>query len=321
MKKLLLKGCFILCTAIIFSTSVAQNQESQSRLFASAAKTSTAVSAAKIAMPDLEDTYKNYFEKRKSAMYYLENLQTTTDFLFYAKKFGRKDFLEKKNEYRTKGGADAYVYDLISKQENFYTATVPTKTTEIVNAFLESQKDKKDYTKNSAKDALNAYNACLDYIEGMLLLNPESTYYSELKTKNELDKNELETYIASGKYEKSLKTRTAEQINAVQINPSKMQDIYAEWAVNESILYSNVGKTTVVSIVSKQWKIIKDNAGTPTYKYIDVEASVKGTDNKCYKVSGTVSKPYEKDSTYGKPLFKYQYIEEMNCENVSAAKK
>ncbi len=324
MRKLLKKGCLILSTAAISLATVAQNQEAQSKTTTVLASSETGLKAndaSKYGTPDLENVYKNYFEKRKSAMYYLDNLQASTDFLFYAKKFSKKEFIEKKNEYRTKGGIDDYVFDLISKQEEFYTTTVPTKTIETINAFLKSQEEKKNLTKNSAKEAINACNVCLDYIEGVLLLNPENAYYTEMKLKNENQKKEIEKSVASGDYEKTLANRTPEQINAVQLNTAQMTEIYAEWATSEGLLNANLGTALAISITSKQWKIKKDNAGAILYKYVDVETIAKNATGKCYKVTGTVTKAYEQEATYAKPVFNYEYKEEMNCEKLVEKKQ
>lgn len=310
MKKIFKKGFFLFFTFTISTAIFAQNTVITASSVANS-KTDYKVT------PDLEDTYKSYFEKRKSAMFYLKNLQLSTDFLFYAKKFSKQDFLEKKNEYHTKGGSDAYVYELINKQEEFYTSILPTETTETINAFLELQNAKKDYVKHSAKEALNAYNLCLEYIDGMLLLSPEDSYYKDLKTKNENQKKELEAYISSGEYEKKLNDRTQDQKDAVQLNTSQMTDIYAEWATSEGLLTANLGTVAAVAITSKQWKIKKDASGIPLFKYVDVEATTKPVNGKCYKVTGTVTKAYEKEATYGKPLFKYEYKEEMNCEKAN----
>lgn len=277
-------------------------------------------SASIFEMPDLEDTYRNYFEKRKSAMYFLEHLNETTNFLFYAKKFTLKDFEEKKNEYRTKGGADNYVYDLIAKQEEFYSATLPTTTTVKINSFIDALNEKKDLTKYSAKEAINACNQALEYIEGMLLLLPSDNNYLTLKEKNIKEKQEILANIESGEYEKKLNERTKEQVALVQINSAKMHDIYAEWAATESILNSNIGKTTMVSIISKNWELVKDESGNTINKYVDVEAFVKADNGKCFKVTGVVIKNFEKqENTFGKPIFKYQYKEEMSCDLSSSA--
>jgi len=296
MKKLLLKGILFLSIFLLFFLYSANSTKSAT-------------------VPELDDIYKSHFEKRKSAMHFIENVDANTNFLFYAKKFSKKDFLEKQNEYRTKGGTDSYIFDLITKQEEFYNNTIPSKTAEKVNAFIAELNAKKDYTKYSAKEALNAYKLSLEYIDGMLLLMPDNTEYIDLKTKNESGKKELEKYISSGDYEKSIATRTPAQINEIKLNEAKMQDIYAEWAATESIL-ATIGNTSVIVITSKQWEIIRDANGSPIYKYVDAEASVRGTDGKCYKVTGTVNKTTDKEGNYSKPVFNYQYKEEMSCSSI-----
>lgn len=265
-------------------------------------------------IPEVEAHYKRFFEKRNSVMVYLENVDVTTDFLFYAKKFTRNEFLEKKKEYKEKGGADEYVYQLIDKQTLFYETTLNTKITEKVKTILQSYESKIDFLNNHPKAAKNACDGCLEYINGMLLLNPQDEYFLDLKNKTELQKREIEKYISSGGYEKKLMNRTSTEMDAVTVGKNQLSDITTQWALSEGLVKLKLGEIAAMALISSQWSMKKNSEGMPAYKYVDVEAALKNSNGTCYKITGQMIKQYNPDGTYAEPQFVYEYKELMNCE-------
>jgi hypothetical protein len=215
-----------------------------------------------------------------------------------------------------------YVQRRVAAVDNFFKVEVYKVVPELdatvssisKNLHSKNSTGEEDYLLN-AKSYLKSFeepSAAIIYNKKYLLENQAEIIKVEEKIK--VEKDMLDAYIASGKYDAHVKKYKQAMVDAVKLSPKKMSN-----AKYEAMALKGVDRGIAVRavIVSDVWIVKKNDFGFPLYKYLAVDLAVK-FEGKCWLAYGHIRKEYEGGGVYGAEYFNFWGLQdEMNCLNVN----
>lgn len=215
--------------------------------------------------------------------------------------------------------------------DNFYQTVPPQVKIELLKEVEEVKNNTTRYTKESRakSDYLNNASSAnfdpkehIDHIDkgiavcdhALIVLENDADF---TKQKNFLNdrKADLNAYIISPEFEKDKAKRKQMDIDAVSINPEKMNSPQLEAVVTRDYNAATHGTVQLLNITAPEWTIVKNDLGLILHKKLRVEMGTK-KDDKCFLVIGYLVSDYEGGGNYTNPRYILDYSTEMNCKNV-----
>lgn len=219
--------------------------------------------------------------------------------------------------------AGNYNQKMATKVDQFFKVDVYKKVANldeevsvIIKQIHQVNGEREDYILNAdgyLKDFEKPVQSLAYYKKDLL---EDLTTANALEAKINKDKNMLETYISSGKFEAN-KALFAQEIIDARLLRKGMSDSKLE-AFAKSKLPAEFGKILRVTVASTGWGVNKNYFDIPVSKGITIDFATKKEDGKCYYISASVMQTYEGGGKYGNWYFSDPWQKgEMNCNNVN----
>ncbi|HLP11748.1 MAG TPA: hypothetical protein VK177_07405 [Flavobacteriales bacterium] len=251
--------------------------------------------------------------------------------LDYAQKLARPNFEKIKSYYEgeTLTDREKKQFDAI---EDFYVTTCP-KIKQIAMKEIKEKLDgisfwraenrsKPDYMERfelnlDPKRTLNTIASTQKTCETTQLLIQGDAELEAAKKDLDKLKTEIEQYVSSGQFEKDCETKKAMIIEARRLLKPLTIDASMD-AIIKRDLSPQTGTIQRISIITRDWVVVKNEFDLPLRKVKDVEIAVK-KEGRCFIERGQLVSVYEGAGKYGKVTYQSAFYElqEMNCANVN----
>jgi hypothetical protein len=226
-----------------------------------------------------------------------------------------------------------YVKKTVARMNDFFANVFPTKRLDIIKAidytikntekFIKENREKSTYLSQKdvsfyyPKGDINTIDKMISNFDNAFIMFPDEIEFKNRKEKLIARKSDLENYISSGDLKKDIEKRELMNIEERRISSPANTNPQLIAVVKRDLNVASIGSILRVSIVDRDWFIIKNNIDIPVSKKMEVECATK-KDGKCYKVYGYLKCVYEGGGKYSNPQFSsYGDLREMNCENVN----